>query len=358
MHKGLQSVITAVDADVPVLVIGEPGVGKTAMIETTLPEMRGMHVETVIVSIRDITDISGLPVVREDGISMAPPSFIRRVKEAHARTGKPVVIFWDELSTAPPTCQAGVLRVINEKWCGDEHIPYVRHVAAMNPPHTSAGGGELTAPLANRLLHVNWSVDVAGWLDWALPRSAHHMTVAGFIRGKAQALLQVPKEESKLGTAWPSPRTWDMAAKLQGANQFGTDAEIALVAGCVGEGMAIEYLNWRNALDLPDPEDLLKNPAAFKVPERGDVTFTVLASVANAVVEKMTKERYLAAWKIFEKAALANKQDVATAVVSRLVRGAMGKEFMGQKDVRDALRTVIAPFTALLTAAGIMPVAK
>ena len=59
--------------------------------------------------------------------------------------------------------------------------------------------------------------------------------------------------------------------------------------------MGAEFLNWRNALDLPDPEELLAKPNAFKVPERGDRTFTILASVSQAVVANMTKERYLAA---------------------------------------------------------------
>jgi hypothetical protein len=352
MSKVTKALAVAIESDVPFVVIGEPGTGKTAIIEQDICPSIGYRCETVIASIRDVTDFLGLPIVSGDGVTYAPPSFYKRIINAENH-GIPTFIFWDEVSTAPPSCQAGVLRIINERWIGDKQLPKsTRHGAAMNPTHTSAGGGELTAPMANRLVHLPWNVDVNEWIEWAIPRSPQHAIVAGFIKSKATALLQVPKNEADLGKAWPSPRTWDMLARL--SSKSSGDTEIMLGAGCIGEGMAIEFFNWRQAQDLPNPWDLLKNPSSFKVPERGDTTFTVLASVANAAVSKMSKENYLAAWTIYQMAAKAGKKDIAAASVVTLVKGAVGKDFMTSKDVRDTMRPLMAPFIEIMTAAGLM----
>lgn len=355
MSKTVVPLMTAIEANVPVIVVGEPGTAKTAMIEQVIGPKLNMHVETTIVSIRDITDISGLPVVRDDGVFMAPASFVRRIKEAYERTGRPVIHFWDEISTAPPACQAGALRCINENRYGDEHLPYVRHVAAMNPSHTSAGGGELTAPLANRFCHLPWAVDTGMWVEWAMLRSQSHVTIGGYIRNKPQALLNVPKDESKLGSPWPSPRTWDMAGRLMESNVLmggSRDNEIMLVSGCIGEGHSIEFLNWRNTLDLPDPEMLLKNPEKFKVPDRGDVTFTILGSVTHAVLNKLTKERYLSAWQVFHIAATHGKKDIAAGSVSQLIKGVSGQGWLADVSLEKELKPLLAPFVDILVTAG------
>ncbi len=354
MSKAIKPLTVAIQANIPVIVIGEPGTGKTAIIEQTIAPSLNMRHETVIASIRDVTDFSGLPIVTENGVTLAPPPFARRIKESD----QPTLLFFDEISTAPPACQAGVLRIINERWVGDCKLPdSCRIVAAMNPAFTSAGGGELTAPLANRFCHVTWSVDNNSWIDWSIGRSQAHAMIAGFIKSKGQALLQVPKNENDLGRPWPSPRTWDMAGRLMTTNkENGNDpsCETQLVVGCIGEGMGAEFLNWRNALDLPDPEELLAKPNAFKVPERGDRTFTILASVSQAVVSNMTKERYLAAWTIFNKATQGGHKDIAAASVVTLVRAAMGQKFMADTKLRDQMRELIVPFTVLLTQAGLV----
>ncbi len=352
MSKSVIPLMTAIQANIPVLIIGEPGTAKTAMTEGIIAPKMGMRCETVIASIRDVTDFSGLPIVREDGVTLAPPGFAKRICESDT----PTLLFFDEISTAPPACQAGVLRIINERWCGDTHLPdSCRIVAAMNPVHTSAGGGELTAPLANRFCHLPWAVDTAGWVEWATSRSQSHVMIAGYIRNKPQALLNVPKDESKLGSPWPSPRTWDMSGKLMEANTLhggSRDNEIMLVSGCIGEGQGMEFLNWRNTLDLPDPEVLLAKPQSWKVPERGDIVFTILASVTHAATSKLTRERYLAAWQVFNIAANKGKKDVAAGSLSSLITAAAGKQWLNDAELTKELKPLLAPFVEILTTAG------
>src|SRR4051794_35191468 len=82
-------------ANVPVVLWGAPGQGKTSVI-AQLARDQGLHLETVIASIREPSDFAGLPVVEAHGgaVTLAPPRWARQV--AQAGTG---VVFFDEMST-------------------------------------------------------------------------------------------------------------------------------------------------------------------------------------------------------------------------------------------------------------------
>jgi tRNA(Phe) wybutosine-synthesizing methylase Tyw3 len=70
---------------------------------------------------------------------------------------------------------------------------------------------------------------------------------------------------------------------------------------------------------LPDPWELLKKPESFKVPNRSDILFAVLSSVATAAVNNLTVSNWNAAWKIFAAAANSGHKDVAASSIKQLV---------------------------------------
>ena len=84
--------------------------------------------------------------------------------------------------------------------------------------------------------------------------------VAGFLRIRDSQLSVIPKDAAARGRAFPTPRTWDYAARLSAfARAVGAPKAVRrlLVTGCLGEAVAHEYLAWTAAQDLPDPEALL-----------------------------------------------------------------------------------------------------
>src|SRR3954447_15669550 len=154
----LEALTLAVSADLPVLLWGEPGIGKTAAL-TQLADALELPLTTVIASVHEPSDFAGLPVVGDDparqGVPMAPPDWaVRLVRTGHG------LLFLDELSTAPPAVQAALLRVVLERRIGALTLPPgVRIVAAANPRSSAADGWELSAPLANRFVHLQWTHD-------------------------------------------------------------------------------------------------------------------------------------------------------------------------------------------------------
>jgi hypothetical protein len=146
--------------------------------------------------------------------------------------------------------------------------------------------------------------------------------IAGFLTVRPTLALAVPDDPSGAGRAWPSPRTWDMLARLQAAAQAGEIGELAtslLLRGCVGAGPGVEYLTWLAEADLPDPEAVLAYPDAFVMPERGDRAYAALTSVAAAVAADPTADRWARGWRAFGRAADA-APDVAAAAARTLAR--------------------------------------
>jgi len=330
----------AIAARVPVLLWGAPGTGKTSVIRA-MAAAAGWPCETVIASIREPSDFAGLPIVKDGPsdvraqVTFAPPAWA--VALADAGEG---VAFFDEISTAPPAVQAALLRVVLERTVGDLALPdAVSVVAAANPPEQASDGWELTPPLANRFCHLDWPVDartVANGFSggWATPKPpvlvdgwerripVVRTWIAGFVTVRPMLALAVPEDAAGAGRAWPSPRTWDMVARLHAAAESGGVGELAtslLVRGCVGAGPGVEFLTWVAEADLPDPEAVLADPDGFVLPERGDRAYAALSSVAAAVAADPTNGRWERGWRAFGRAA-GSAPDVAAAAARTLAR--------------------------------------
>ncbi|MEU5948792.1 AAA family ATPase [Micromonospora sp. NPDC047465] len=318
----LEALTLAVAADLPVLLWGEPGIGKTAAL-TQLAAALDLPLTTVVASVHEPSDFSGLPIVGDDpaaqGVPMAPPDWAVRL----VRAGRGL-LFLDELSTAPPAVQAALLRLVLERRIGTLRLPPgVRIVAAANPRSSAADGWELSAPLANRFVHLQWAHDndvvVRGlggiWPRAVLPRldpallseaaTFARRAVCGFLTARPGLVHRLPSNEGRRGGPWPSPRSWDMTLRLVAfATAAGVSRDVLslLVRGTVGDGPGLELLASMDRMDLPDPEVLLADPAAAVLPERGDLRQAVLDGVVEAVRRRPKKARWDAAWALLVRA--------------------------------------------------------
>jgi len=320
----------AVAARVPVLLWGAPGTGKTSAIRA-MADVMGLPCETVIASIREPSDFAGLPVIAGDSVRFAPPRWAIRLAERG--TG---ILFLDELSTAPPAVQAALLRVVLERTVGDLTLPdQIAVVAAANPPEQAADGWDLSAPLANRLCHLSWETTpkaiadglAAGWKapevpilpdGWEAGEALSRGLVAAFLHVRPALALAPPNDAAAAGRGWPSPRTWEMAARLMTAALAAGASEAArsaLVRGAVGEGAGVEFLAWLVEMDLPDPEEVLADPSSFRLPKRGDRAYAALASIAAAVAAVPTPERWTAGWQVLGRCAETVPDVAATAAM-------------------------------------------
>ncbi|WP_040812508.1 AAA family ATPase [Nocardia concava] len=334
----LEALTLAVAADLPVLLWGEPGIGKTAAL-TQLAETLELPLTTVIASVHEPSDFSGLPIIGDDpaadGVPMAPPDWAVRL----VRAGKGL-LFLDELSTAPPAVQAALLRLVLERRIGTLQLPPdVRIVAAANPRSSAADGWELSPPLANRFVHLQWTHDhevVIRGLGGTWPRATLPMldpvkltgavayarrAVCELLTARPKLVHQLPSGETRRGGAWPSPRSWEMTVRLIAfATAAGANPDVLslLIRGAVGDGPGFELLTSIDRMDLPDPEVLLRDPAAAELPERGDLRQAVLDGVVAAVRRQPDRSRWDAAWALLVKAVETGAPDLVVVPATTL----------------------------------------
>ncbi|WP_420121134.1 AAA family ATPase [Nakamurella sp.] len=358
----LRVLAAAVRANVPVLAWGEPGAGKSATMHQ-LGAAWGRHVETVVGSIRDAADISGLPIEIDGVVRNAPVDWAVRCAEADR-----ALLFLDELTTCPPTVMNALLRVCQERVVGDLQLPdSVAIVAAANPPSMAVNGQELSAPIANRFLHLDWISDHQSWWDGMFTDFAattqpamtdligrHHddgalrarSEVVAFTRAHRSLIHQMPVTVVDAGKPWPSMRSWHNAARVLGElPRDDVDAADLAVAGCVGQGAATQFIGWRETASLYDPVAVLDDPGIVDWRHRPDVLYALLGSISVMCrADGSHPARWDDAVAVMVAAGRADRADLAAATIRTLLAGRPKGH-----QIPDAARRV---FSDLFTASG------
>lgn len=336
MEDKMQTVARLVRANIPVVIWGPPGVGKTARV-MALAEEAGLPIEVVIASTREPSDFLGLPVLAAGGgVTYAPPAWAIRL--ANAGRG---VLYLDEISCTPPAVQAALLRVVLERVVGELVLPQeVRVVAAANPPDQAAGGWELALPLANRFAHLTlsrpspaeWAAGLErGWAptpvgvtisdpipDWAMSRARR--LVAEYIRRRGWG--DADGQPAPGEWAYPTPRSWEMAAKALAAviaDGLAASQAAAEVAACVGQAAATQFISWVKDYDLPDPIWVLSHPAEADIPRRGDILHSLLEVLVETAIADLA-QWWDAAWTYLIRVARAGYPDISLPAASRLAQ--------------------------------------
>lgn len=328
-EAGYRALAVCVAARIPVILWGPPGQGKTSVIRA-IAEDQGRHLEVLLASIREPQDFAGLPSISDGRAQLVPPDWALRLAQA-----KDGILFTDEVNTAPPSVQAALLRVSLDRVAGDCDLGADTSViAAANPPEQAADGWDLAPPLANRFCHIAWELPaevvrdglVGRWRSYDVPTPdaadvedsvrRERVTVAGFLTARPDMLTVLPKNSSEQGRAFPTPRSWDMAATLSGwATATGQDEGVrrVLVRGCIGAGAGAEFLTYRESLDLPDPEKVLAAPADFPMPTRADQIYVIGAGLLAVLRVSLTADRWAAAGVVFERMATGGHPDIAVS---------------------------------------------
>lgn len=302
LPSGAQSLLIALNTPgpkgligIPVLLWGRPGVGKSSFIEGLASD--DWKVLTIIASIHDPTDFSGLPIYEQGGVHYVAPSWIDSFVD-HPNG----ILFLDELSTCPPSVQAALLRVIFERRVGFKPLPeHVRIVAAANPPDLMVGGWELSPPMRNRFVHLDWDIAAdlfvralaEGWQNAVLSEvdpvlhqkvlPAWKDKIAAFLKISPDALHGDPGKENR---GYASPRSWEYVIHLLASCEvLGLPPNLELMMGCLGEGIAIALAEYLNSLKQPDPKAVLSKQIQIKLSEFNDGEIFVLFNGMERVLQ-------------------------------------------------------------------------
>jgi len=262
-----------VQARLPVMLKGAPGVGKTDIVGQ-VAENLGMEFIPVIPAISDPTDGKGVPGKNGNGkwewhlIGDA-----RRIVE----TKKPTLVNLDDLGQAPGMVQAAYMQWILLRRIGEHPIPdCVSIMACTNRREDRAGVTGILEPVKSRFNTIlELHPDVDDWVEWAF---AHNMpgkliAFAHFRPG----LLTAFKPTADIVNG-PCPRTFANVGKQLNAGV----ENLETMSGAVGEGCAIEMFGFfKYWQQLPNLTALIADPDKADVPTEPAALYAVVTGLAE-----------------------------------------------------------------------------
>jgi hypothetical protein len=263
-------------ANISVLILGPPGVGKSAIMATVAMMMR-RELRDVRVTLLDGVDLRGLPFVAEDARTQwAAPTFFPRKSDPAS------ILFLDELTSAPPAVQAACYQILWDRSSGEYRLPHDCAVAgAGNRREDGAVSYGIGTATASRLVQFTLKVSLDDWVSWALAAGVRHEIIS-YLRFAPSALHDFDPKRG--GEPFPCPRTWeltsDLCKVLTGVEEneaMDVQAIVPAIAGTVGEGRAMEFsAHVQVAGDVPTYEDVVADPGGAKVPTRLDAQIASL----------------------------------------------------------------------------------
>ena len=243
----------------PVFLWGPPGIGKSELVQGIGDS--GELGSTLVIDMRlalfEPTDLRGYPVpdVESGVMKWLPPADLPS-KEVAAQYDT-VIVFLDEMNSAAPSVQAAGYQLILNRRIGQYELPdNVVMIAAGNRETDKGVTYRMPKPLENRFVHFELRVDFQDWLNWAVQHDID-ADVVGYLSFAKNDLYNFDPQSSSRGFA--TPRAWTFTSELiEDADDLGDGLQTDLVAGCVGEGVAVKFMAHRKiAGDLPDPVEVL-----------------------------------------------------------------------------------------------------
>lgn len=280
LNKAADLITSFIVADIPVNLIGSPGVGKSDIIKQVADKLN-LKVIDFRLSTADPTDLTGLPFV-EDGRSVFLPNVAFPIEKDVVPEGyKGWLLFLDEISNAPMAVQAAAYKLILDREVGLHNLhPEVKIVSAGNKMTDGAAvTGEMSTALKSRMAHINIIHSLEVWLDWAMAAGVHH-SITSYLKFSIKDFYRFdPKDKAD---TFPCPRTWAMADKL--VQSLGTNSPLLrdALSATISDGVATNYINFcKNFANLPTFADIVKDPENAEVPRELSSCFAISGSIGS-----------------------------------------------------------------------------
>jgi len=295
------SVMHSINRKRPIFVWGPPGIGKSDIVAAVAREQNRPLID-IRLPLMEPTDVRGIPYLAEVKVYDAEGKLVR--DEANVPLTEKVfkwsnpsdlptdpnsraLVFFDEMSAAPPSVQAATYQVILNRKIGTYELPKdVVIVAAGNRVKDKGVAYNMPMPLANRFTHVTLDVNIDDWKEWALLNRVHK-DVVGYLSFQPNDLMNF--QPSSDSYAFATPRSWFFASELlQELNRDGEMVDVrlpedilsTLIKGTVGEGPGIKFMTYRKqASNLPSAKDILEGKVTKLNNKQLDVMYALTTAL-------------------------------------------------------------------------------
>ena len=287
-----KSILRAFTKKRPLFLWGPPGIGKSELVASIASDLGGIMVDLRLGQMEP-TDIRGIPFYNKDSGKMdwAPP--VEMPDQELASQYPVVVLFLDEMNSAPASVQSAAYQLILNRRIGKYVLPdNVVMVAAGNRESDKGVTFRMPTPLANRFVHQEMKVDFASWQEWAVENKIHK-DVVGYLSFAKQDLYDFDAKSSS--RAFATPRSWTFVSELLDDETNDDDTAMNLIAGTVGEGLAVKFMAHRKvASRMPNPLDILKGKVTTLDVKEVSAMYSLVISMCYELkdaVEKKTADK-------------------------------------------------------------------
>ncbi|MCC8163578.1 MAG: AAA family ATPase [Lachnospiraceae bacterium] len=204
----------------PILLMGPPGIGKTAIMEQVAEECRvGLVAYTMTHHTRQ--SAIGLPhIVKKNyggqefmATEYTLSEIIASVYETMGRSGcREGILFLDEINCVSETLAPTMLQLLQNKTFGNHRVPegWVI-VGAGNPPEYNKSVREFDVVTLDRVRQIDVEADLKVWLDYAREARVHGAVIS-YLTIKNDRFYVIDQEEER--QAFVTARGWEDLSEL------------------------------------------------------------------------------------------------------------------------------------------------
>lgn len=275
----------------PVMLVGEPGVGKTQLMHETERQLNAEGFRTLLIighaATEDPTVPAGLPFMSPDGTHASFKPFGSMYRAMTEAVNYDVVIYLlDDFGQATAAVQSAYMQLILGGELNGTRLPdnVVFFIATNDRKHRANVTGVLEPVKSRCATIVYLKPDIDEWCQWAYRVGFIPADMIAFLRMNQKVFSKFEPTADLINS--PNPRTWENAAHVLNM-QLSKETEFVCLVGAVGEGAAIEYTAFRALMQhMPSVDAILLTPDSAPIPDKPEVLYVVCGTLALRATKK------------------------------------------------------------------------
>ena len=236
--------------DVP-LIIGESGIGKTALVKD-LARINGYETVTIDANLLKEGEIGGLPIVRDGKTIYATHYKLIDLNRKASKNNGEALLFIDELNRCEHAVQQELMNLILNREINGYVLPHgVKVVAAMNPSNkydnfenSEYQVVDMDPAQEDRFVWLNMESDIKEWIRWGMGKGNIHPDIIEFLSA-FPGYLHTPDTKENLKA---TPRSWERISKAytlyKSKEKYPLNILLNVVKGNVGVSIATDFANF------------------------------------------------------------------------------------------------------------------
>lgn len=285
-----------------VIVVSEPGVGKSTILEMLKAEMGEDEYDYIYVDcpVKDMMDIAA-----------SIPNHTSKTLEYYVSSlfkmgnGKKKVIMLDEFMKSPKLMQIIYTRLMLERSVGDEQLPKGSYVFATSNNASDGVGDGMLAHVGNRVCLVNMrKPNHDEWNTWASANGiARPIRAWAAMNTKAFKSYLDPDQQdnpyifkpSSTNKSFVSPRSLAKCSPIvEKRSEYTENTLTVALAGTAGEAFAKSIAAFISLEGrLTKYEDIIKNPKTISVPDNVSALVMMLFEAIDKLDTQDTLNKYM-----------------------------------------------------------------